>query len=290
MWRIDGWTNGLLLAMALTAPRSAPGGAVTLARNPPFYEVFGQRYHVLGTAEGFRERGIASWYGRGFHGRSTASGEIFDMYALTAAHRTLPIPTDVEVTNVRNGKTVIVRVNDRGPFSRGRVIDLSYAAARALDLVEAGTGIVEIRSLGAGRRGWRHPIAASGPPVFLQVGAYAKGSNAERVRTRLETSGFDNVIVTEGLVEGKRVVRVRLGPVPNDEAYGRLVRRLAAMGIDDTLLVAGFETPRPRARTPRKRRPRTAGSARGHLRRSLPLPLDFPGASLPFELSERATS
>jgi rare lipoprotein A len=238
VWRIEGWTSGLLFAMALAAGWTAPAGAVVGAGNPPFYEVYGRRYHVLGTSHGFRERGVASWYGRGFHGRSTANGEVYDMYALTAAHRTLPIPTYVEVTNLRNRKKVIVRVNDRGPFLGGRIIDLSYAAARALDLVDVGTGMVEIRSLTAGRRSSR-PIAAAGQPVFLQVGAYAERSNAQRLRRRLEASGFDNVVLTESLVEGRRMVRVRLGPIPDDGAYDRLVERLAAIGVDDTLPVTG---------------------------------------------------
>jgi rare lipoprotein A len=144
----------------------------------------------------------------------------------------------VEVTNLRNRKKVIVRVNDRGPFLGGRIIDLSYAAARALDLVDVGTGMVEIRSLTAGRRSSR-PIAAAGQPVFLQVGAYAERSNAQRLRRRLEASGFDNVVLTESLVEGRRMVRVRLGPIPDDGAYDRLVERLAAIGVDDTLPVTG---------------------------------------------------
>jgi rare lipoprotein A (peptidoglycan hydrolase) len=117
------------------------------------YEVFGQRYHILDSAEGYVERGVASWYGAKFHGNVTASGERFDMYALTAAHRTLPIPTDVEVTNLRNGKSIVVRINDRGPFVDRRIIDLSYAAGQALGLVGAGTGLVEVRgSQRCGRR------------------------------------------------------------------------------------------------------------------------------------------
>ena len=116
-------------------------------RKPTSYELFGQRYYILGSAAGFSQRGIASWYGGSFHGNPTANGEIYDMHAMTAAHKTLPLPTDVEVKNLRNGKTVVVRVNDRGPFLGDRIIDLSYAAAQALDLVGPGTGLVEVRAL-----------------------------------------------------------------------------------------------------------------------------------------------
>src|SRR5690606_39437484 len=100
-------------------PRSAKG-------NPPFYEVLGKRYFVLEDSAGYVERGIASWYGPGFHSSSTSNGERYDMYAMTAAHKTLPLPCYVQVTNLRNGKSVVVRVNDRGPFKDGRIIDLSY--------------------------------------------------------------------------------------------------------------------------------------------------------------------
>lgn len=118
--------------------------------NPRSYEVFGEEYHVLTTAEGYDEVGIASWYGDEFAGRPTSSGEVFDPILLTAAHRSLPLPTWVEVTNLANGRTVIVRVNDRGPFARTheRIIDLSEAAARRLDMIGAGTARVRIRALG----------------------------------------------------------------------------------------------------------------------------------------------
>jgi rare lipoprotein A len=111
-------------AIGSSEPRSSRG-------NPPFYEVFGERYYVLDSSDGFRETGIASWYGRDFHGKPTSSGETYDMREMTAAHKTLPLPTWVEVTNLSNGRSVIVRVNDRGPVVDGRVIDLSQRAAEA---------------------------------------------------------------------------------------------------------------------------------------------------------------
>ena len=115
--------------------------------NPPFYEVGGRRYVVLPSAVGYVEQGVASWYGPDFHGGRTATGETYDMHAMTGAHPTLPLPTWVRVTNLENGKSVVVRLNDRGPFARGRIIDLSRAAAEALDMVRAGTARVEVQSL-----------------------------------------------------------------------------------------------------------------------------------------------
>ena len=115
--------------------------------NPPFYEVFGKRYYVLDSSAGYRERGIASWYGREFQGKRTSGGERFDMHDMTAAHKTLPIPTWVEVTNLENGRSVVVKVNDRGPFVDDRIIDLSYRAAQDLDMIRRGTARVQVRAL-----------------------------------------------------------------------------------------------------------------------------------------------
>ncbi|MEL7537291.1 MAG: septal ring lytic transglycosylase RlpA family protein [Pseudomonadota bacterium] len=115
--------------------------------NPESYTQFGRRYRVLSTADGFRERGIASWYGEKFHGRRTSSGETYDMFAMSAAHKTLPLPTWVEVRNLKNNRRIVVRINDRGPFVANRVIDLSYEAAKRLDIVRDGTGLVEVRAL-----------------------------------------------------------------------------------------------------------------------------------------------
>ncbi|MGB1702571.1 MAG: septal ring lytic transglycosylase RlpA family protein, partial [Cycloclasticus sp.] len=113
--------------------------------NPPSYEVFGKTYHVLPSSEGFVQRGIASWYGTKFHGNKTSNGETYDMYAMTAAHKTLPLPSYVEVRNLDTNKKIIVRVNDRGPFHDGRIIDLSYAAAAKLGTLKNGTSSVEIK-------------------------------------------------------------------------------------------------------------------------------------------------
>nr|VFK02139.1 MAG: rare lipoprotein A [Candidatus Kentron sp. H]VFK02511.1 MAG: rare lipoprotein A [Candidatus Kentron sp. H]VFK05458.1 MAG: rare lipoprotein A [Candidatus Kentron sp. H] len=115
--------------------------------NSPFYTVYGKRYHVLLSSTGYVRRGIASWYGRKFHGKRTSSGETYDMYAMTAAHRSLPLPTYVRVTNLENKRQAIVRVNDRGPFHTNRIIDLSYAAAVKLGIARKGTVHVEIHAI-----------------------------------------------------------------------------------------------------------------------------------------------
>lgn len=129
-------------AVPRAEPRSAHG-------NPPFYDVNGRRYTILPSSDNFVERGVASWYGPDFHGHNTSSGEVYDMYGMTAAHRTLPIPCYARVTNLANGRSVIVRINDRGPFVANRIIDLSYSAATRLDIVRTGTAFVELRTLSA---------------------------------------------------------------------------------------------------------------------------------------------
>lgn len=115
--------------------------------NPAFYDEFGIRYRVLQTSKDFVQRGVASWYGHPFHGRATSTGETYDMYAMTAAHKTLPLPTYVRVTDLDTGNRVVVRVNDRGPFVEGRVIDLSYVAAVKLGIADRGIARVEVRAL-----------------------------------------------------------------------------------------------------------------------------------------------
>jgi rare lipoprotein A len=132
-------------------PRAEPASR---RGNMDEYEQSGRRYRVLDSSHGYDERGIASWYGRDFHGRTTSSGEPYDMHALSAAHRTLPLPSWVRVTNLSNGRSVVLRVNDRGPFADPgrRIIDVSYAAAVRLGMVEAGTASVRVQAI----EPWQH--------------------------------------------------------------------------------------------------------------------------------------
>ena len=164
--RLGGPASRLPTSSRFPMPCRAPSRAATRG-NPPFYEVFGKRYYVLASSEGFVERGIASWYGPGFHAASTSLGEPYDMYAMTAAHKTLPIPAYAEVTNLRNGRKVVVRINDRGPFVGDRIIDLSYTAAAKLDMLLAAP---HRWKCGSSRRARRRAAAAAArracpPPV-----------------------------------------------------------------------------------------------------------------------------
>jgi rare lipoprotein A len=214
-----------LLALPDAAPRAE---ARAQLGNPPFYEVFGQRYIVLESSRGYVERGVASWYGPDFHGVRTSIGEPYDMYSMTAAHRTLPLPAYARVTNLRNGRSVVVRLNDRGPFKANRIIDLSYAAALKLDMVRDGTTLVEVRALEADG-----PAPPPPPPsaIYAQAGAFALADNAERLRQRLAAAGVGPLLMRADEVGGRPLYRVRVGPIDSVAAYDALVARLRALGV-----------------------------------------------------------
>jgi rare lipoprotein A len=201
--------------------------------NPAFYEVFGERYTVLPTASGYVERGVASWYGPDFHGVNTSTGEPYDMYSMTAAHKTLPLPAYARVTNLKNGRSIVVRINDRGPFKANRIIDLSYAAAVRLDMVREGTTLVEVRVLepeGA------TPAPPQPAPIYAQAGSFAVAANAERLRDRLRALGFRDAFVRSDEVGGRQVHRVRIGPIAGVDEYDALVSRLRESGHADVRL------------------------------------------------------
>ncbi len=223
--------------------------------NPPEYEVFGQRYRTLVSSEGFEQRGLASWYGTKFHGRRTSSGESYDMFAMTAAHRQLPLPSYVEVTNLDNGHRVVVRVNDRGPFVGDRVIDLSYAAAHRIGMVEKGVAPVHIRVISPTEEAPRAvQVAGSGSldapeleirngsevqPRFVQVGAFADRSAAERVQRDLRGLGFGEVrITTLSSTSGVPLHRVRIGPLAGASAVRDVEERLQQAALQDYRVVA----------------------------------------------------
>lgn len=205
--------------------------------------VHGRRYHVLEDSNHFVEEGIASWYGEKFHGRRTSSGETYDMYGMTAAHKTLPLPTYVEVTNLKNGRKAIVRVNDRGPFHENRVIDLTYTAAAKLDILNAGTGLVRVRAVNS--RNYREPDPRAVPDTpsdrpsgfYIQVGAFSSRVNAENLRGRLGVLGDHLINIHEAVVEGKTWYRVRVGPLQEVDLADRIVDRLTGFGIFDHQIV-----------------------------------------------------
>lgn len=186
---------------------------ITASGNKSPYMVFGRQYELLTDYRGYREQGIASWYGTKFHGRLTSNGEVYDLYKMTAAHKTLPIPVYVKVTNLENGRSVVVRVNDRGPFHGDRLIDLSYAAAVKLGYAEKGTARVEIAVIDLDNRpagGGGQPVVAS-PRYFLQVGAFQVKGAALRLQSEL--AGQHELPVQVSLSEGKPLYhRVRVGP------------------------------------------------------------------------------
>jgi rare lipoprotein A len=211
-------------------PRSPHG-------NPPFYEVLGRRYYVLADADGYVERGVASWYGPGFHSGSTSSGEPYDMYGMTAAHKTLPLPTYARVTNLGNGRSVVVRINDRGPFVANRLIDLSYSAAAKLEMIREGTTLVEVRALTPGVPDTLARSSASpAPALYVQAGAFADPLNAQRLLARLHGAGIASAFVVSPLEGQSRLYRVRVGPVGSVAQYDQLAARLAALGIRDARL------------------------------------------------------
>lgn len=199
------------------------------------YTVLGKTYRVRSSARGYDERGIASWYGNKFHGYMTSSFEPYDMYKFTAAHKTLPLPTWARVTNLENGKSVIVRINDRGPFVSNRLIDLSYAAAVRIGIWPKGTGLVEVRAIDPA-----HPEEPPAPekvpvagahPIWLQVGAFADAGNAGRVAARLRAAGLGPVRVIDARVNGRDVRRVRLGPLRDVDEADRVSAEVVRLGL-----------------------------------------------------------
>ena len=243
-------------------PRAEPRGT---RGNPPFYEVFGKRYYVMASSAGWVERGTASWYGPGFHAASTSMGEPYDMYAMTAAHKTLPLPAYAEVTNLRNGKKVVVRINDRGPFVGDRIIDLSYTAAAKLDMLLQGTAPVEVRVISSGMAPGTEPaVAGSGsalppatvpapaaPPVtvvnavkspgvpamFIQAGVFSDHENARRRVEILLAAGIDLASLDEIPRNDKALHRVRVGPFASIEEFDLNMKRLRELGIADARLL-----------------------------------------------------
>ncbi len=222
--------------------------------NPSRYEVNGHVYHVLKSAAGYQARGIASWYGTRFHGHLTSSGAPYDMFAMTAAHRTLPIPSFVRVTDLANGRSVVVKINDRGPFVDNRLIDLSYAAAAKLHMLKRGTAPVEVRAItpghplaagsvlvaspgGGNRRPHATPGAAHGH-AYVQVGAFSDRRNAERLKRRLTHARLAAPVSIQKVERSSGTLfRVHLGPIASATQLRNLDQALAALGIHHTELV-----------------------------------------------------
>jgi rare lipoprotein A len=229
--------SGVPNAVPKPEPRSRYG-------NPASYEVFGERYYTMPSSKGYRERGQASWYGTKFHGKRTSSGEPYDLYAMTAAHKTLPLPTYVEVINLDNNRSVIVKVNDRGPFHEGRIIDLSYSAAAKLGILGKGTGHVEVRAidpLGSSQVPDNSPVLVqtstraktSDSQLFLQVGAFQSRDNAERLRNNIQAQNLGGVRIVEADTERGTFFKVQVGPLSDTGEADRVAQALQPLGINE---------------------------------------------------------
>jgi len=218
--------------------------------NGPVYEVFGQNYKVMNTSYGYQETGVASWYGKKFHGNPTANGEIYDMYQMTAAHKALPLPTYVRVRNLRNNKTIVVRVNDRGPFVDNRIIDLSYSAALKLDMIRDGTSLVEVTAISFDpppqrRQAERSASKAatsvepqkSSNKIYVQVGAFGDKNNAGRRLNLLREHGINKAFVHEESGRLPALYRVRVGPIAGVDQYDMVVAELERIGINESHLI-----------------------------------------------------
>ncbi len=216
-------------------PRAEP-----LARygNHSPYEVFGKQYTVMQSNSGYHEQGVASWYGSKFHGRRTSSGEPYDMHLATAAHKSLPLPTYAEVTNLDNGRKVIVKINDRGPFKNGRLIDMSYGAALRLDMIATGTARVDVRVIDVYSGSEGQVIADSGvanevhagnnQETWLQAGAYGKREGAEKLAGQLERADVSPVSIHNT----GNLFRVWLGPYLSSVELESVIARVIELGFE----------------------------------------------------------
>ncbi len=203
------------------------------------YTVRGERYHLMSRAQDYAEEGIASWYGLKFHGELTSNGEIYNMYAMSAAHKTLPLPSYLRVTNLENQLSIIVRVNDRGPFHEDRVIDLSYAAANKLGYAKKGTAKVKLEVIS--------PVQSENETVslepdrlglFVQVGAFSKESSAESLKKQSKplSDGYESFVALAPNREPS-LYRVRIGPIADRVSAGKIVKSLERAGIGNPMVI-----------------------------------------------------
>jgi rare lipoprotein A len=233
--------------------------------NMPSYYVFGKKYYVMKSSKNYQQQGIASWYGTKFHQHRTSSGERYDMLGMTAAHKTLPLPTYVQVTNLANGKKIIVKVNDRGPFESNRLIDLSYVAAKKLGMLGHGTTRVDVKAIdplyynSPNQMHWlasnnvkhftpsptvtRNSHSFTAKPalaeekLYLQVGVFRNRLNAEKLRKRLLSVVTPPVYITQRNSESN-LYRVRIGPIKDVAAANLISKKLKTMGLSSAQLIS----------------------------------------------------
>jgi rare lipoprotein A len=190
------------------------------------YTVLGKTYTVLPTSKGYHERGVASWYGSKFHGRRTSSGEPYDMHLATAAHKSLPLPTYAEVTNLDNGRKMIVKINDRGPFHEDRIIDLSYAAAIKLGVDQTGTARIDVRAIDVNTSKRSAVKLADG--TFLQVGAFSKRKTADDLAGKMMAAQLKPVSIQKS----RGLYKVWIGPYASEREIEASMRRVVELGYE----------------------------------------------------------
>jgi rare lipoprotein A len=254
---------GLLLSSCSTAPHSDRDGpplqSVDISKihdpiphplkpskygNPPVYHVNGVGYHIMHTASGYHQRGLASWYGTKFHGQRTSSGEPYDMFAMTAANRTLPIPVFARVTNLENGKSVIVKINDRGPFHSDRIIDLSYVAAKKLGYAEKGTAMVEVKTITFDKQ-QHQAIQLAAKQVkksvkyvqYVQVGVFRNPRNAEQLRQKLAHLTHRPIAIKQTAANHQRLYKVQVGPFADKNESTQLLKRLKPLQLTGKIII-----------------------------------------------------
>ena len=227
------------------APTSAPDVSKVEDAHPKFepysrggnrknYTVLGKNYQVMDSGEGYQAKGIASWYGSKFHGHLTSNGETYDMYSMSAAHKSLPLPSYVKVTNLKNNKTVIVRVNDRGPFHEDRLIDLSYAAAHRLDMLKTGTANVSLEVIYIADPESIALAELKGTELhFIQVVASSNKSRLELLAKDLE----QKYQVNSRLQQSNNLYRLQLGPIGQQQLATKLTEKLKQQGYPQSYLI-----------------------------------------------------
>jgi rare lipoprotein A len=223
----DGPSSRTVRAEDVRDARPRPEPRARYGNRSP-YEVLGKRYTVMDSSDGYRERGIASWYGSKFHGRRTSSGEPYDMHLATAAHRSLPLPTYAEVTNLDNGQKVVVKINDRGPFHEDRLIDLSYGAAVKLGMAASGTARVEVRAISFDSPRPVTPAVKVADGTFLQVGAFGNRESAEHLAGRMMAEHLQPVSIQHG----NNLYKVWIGPYELESDIEVAVSRLIELGFE----------------------------------------------------------
>ena len=198
-----------------------------------------QQEKLLPRIARYIKQGVASWYGPGFHGKKTATGEIFDMHALTAAHKTLPIPSYAQVTNLENNRSIIVRINDRGPFVRNREMDLSYAAAKNLDMAQDGTGKIEIKAISPSQAlpQLQQIAAAQEQEVYLQVGSFGSVKKALKLKNKIAENNLPEPDIRSSTYKRSTLYKVQMGPINSTATANQLNEQLAKIGITDTQFV-----------------------------------------------------